>query len=108
MGDPIKINVDLESSSINDAIAKAVVESRLGAAIKERIEAFLNNKSYGSPSLSDAMRSAVDSELQKIVTEMIHREFAATIKERVREQMTEKVITELVVKAVDKITSRYG
>lgn len=104
----MEIKVDLEASAVNDAIAKAVVESRLGVALKERIETFLSAKnSYGSPSFSDAMKHAVDSELEKIVLNLIHTDFKTAIEAKVREAMTEAVISELVVKAMEKLNSRW-
>ena len=104
----MEINVNLEPTAINDAIAKAVVESRLGVALKERIESFLSdNRGYGSPSFQDAMKYAVDQELMKIVMALIHNEYAETIRETVRAHMTEAVISDLVVKAMGKLSSRY-
>lgn len=103
----MQINVDLEASKVNDAISKAVVESRLGEALKERIEKFLNNDGYGKPRFSDAMHHAVDSELQRILMDLIHNEYAESIREKVRAAMTEEVVTELVTKAIDKVHSRW-
>jgi len=103
----MEINVNLEANAVNEAIAKAVVESRLGAALKERIEKFLDDKShYGVPNFSDAMKRAVDDELQKIVTQLIHNEYADSIREKVRSQLTDELVSDLVCRAVEKLGDR--
>ena len=100
----MNIEVDLQPTAINDAIATAVVASRLGVAIKERIETFLNeDHGYGSPTLSRAMMIAVDAELQKIVTQFINVEYCETIREMVREHLTEDVVSHLVMQAIERL-----
>ena len=100
----MNIEVDLQPTAINDAIATAVVSSRLGVAIKERIETFLNEDRYcGSPTLEKAMTMAVDAELYKIVTQFIHGEYSETIREQVREHLTEDVVSHLVMQAIERL-----
>lgn len=104
----MEVKVDLEPTAINDAIAKAVVESRLGVAIKERIEKFLSDEhTYGYPSFSKAMEQAVDSELQKIVMQFINTEYAEKIRAKVREHLTDDVISALTIKAFEKLNQRF-
>lgn len=104
----MEVKVNVEASHVNEVIAKAVVESQLGVALKDRIEKFLNEeKHYGGPSFSKAMEQAVDSELQTIVMKMINTEYAEKIRAAVREKLTEDVITALVTKAFEKLNQRY-
>lgn len=100
----MEIKVDLEANAVNDAIAKAVVESRLGVALKERIESFLNEKHhYNSLSFSDAMTKAVDAELKNIVIQLINTEYREAIQQKVREKLSDEVLWAMVDRAMERL-----
>lgn len=104
----MQIEVDIEANHINEAVSKAVVDSELGVAVKDRINKFLNEeKRYGDSNLNDAIKQAVDGTLKDLVTSMIRDDYGPQIREKIKELLTEEVLQTLVSKAWDAFERRY-
>lgn len=92
-------SVLIDSDAINRYLAERILESALGERLHETVEQALKQLgSYGN----DPLKSAVFAEVQKHVRECVSDEFAATIRTRVREKMTDEYIDDLVARAIQQ------
>lgn len=101
MSEGIAISVD--PAAINEYVAKQIIDSALGERLKETVEEALKQLSrYGN----DPLKSAVQSEINKQVLNLVHTEFAPQIEAAVREAMTSEFINGLALGFVSSITAQ--
>lgn len=99
----MELGVTVDPESINKYIADQILESALGERLHETVvEALKQLSHYGN----DPLKSAVQSEVQKQIMELVRTEFSDQIKTAVREKMTDEFISSLVGDFVSRITTQ--
>lgn len=99
--EPVAVTVD--PAAVNDYIAKQIIDSALGERLKETVDEALKALGrYGN----DPLKSAVISEVQKQIINLVQTEFAPQIEAAVREAMTPEFINNLATGFVSSITAR--
>lgn len=101
-----EIKVEIDAASVNEYVAKAVLDSTLGNEIKKQIDAAIASmmSSYDNP-VRNVVRRVVEEEVRNA---LLHDEKnLAIIQAKVREFMTEDVLTDLCGKAWDTLMSKY-
>lgn len=101
MSEALPISVD--PAAINEYVAKQIIDSALGERLKETVEEALKQLGrYGN----DPLKSAVQSEINQQVINLVRTEFASQIEEAVRAAMTPEFISGLATQFVSSITAR--
>ena len=103
MAEGIPISVD--PSAINEYVAKQIIDSALGERLHETVEDALKQLGrYGN----DPLKTAVQSEINKCILELVRTEFSSQIEEAVREALTPEFINQLVTAFVSSITAQIN
>jgi uncharacterized membrane-anchored protein YjiN (DUF445 family) len=100
----MEIKVDLTPEQINNQIAEAIAKSAIGENLKKTIEAEVQkiSNNYNNP-LAPIIQRFMSEEIQRVVRE----EYAETLKEFVKEQVTEKFTNDLLKSMWEKWETRY-
>lgn len=101
MSEALPISID--PAAINEYVAKQIIDSALGERLKETVaEALQKLNGYGN----DPLKSAVQSEINQQIINLVRTEFAPQIQEAVREAMTPEFINGLAHGFVSSITAQ--
>lgn len=97
------ISISVDPNAINEYIAAKIIDSAIGERLKETVDQALKSLgSYGN----DPLKSAVTSEVNKYVMELVRTEFSEQIKTAVRTAMTPEFINKLTEGYVASITTK--
>ena len=97
-----EITANIDGASIQEAMAKAVLESSVGEHIKKAIEKILK-ETYSTRSI---VQTAVESAVRDLVeNEAIHliSERAEAVRDRVRESITDAVVESAIQAMLAKV-----
>lgn len=98
-----EIPISVEPSAINEYLARQIIDSALGERLKETVEEALKQLGkYGN----DPLKSAIVSEINTNIMQLVRTEYASQIESAVREQMTPEFINSLVTDFMASITTR--
>lgn len=98
-----ELGISVNPNAINEYIAKQIIESTLGERLQETVDEALNAfGKYGN----DPLKSAVTSQIHKIIMEVVNTEFSEQIRTAVRAQMTDDFINSLVSGFVSSVTTK--
>lgn len=101
MSDGLPISID--PIAINEYISKQIIESTLGERLEETVtEALKAFSRYGE----DPLKSAVKSEINKQIMNLVQTEFSGQIETAVREHMTPEFINNLVQNFMASVTAQ--
>lgn len=96
------MNINIEPKQIERAIAEAVINSAIGKTIDDvingELKAMADQWNDKSP-----LKQAIRKEVSNIVYQLVRDEYSESIKAAVREQLTEKVLLEIVGSAMVKL-----
>lgn len=100
--------MQLTPEQINEFIAKAVLESQIGEAVKASVARAMEDlrKSYNNPFDEVIKRHIVqmiDAEVLTVYKPMLE----AGIKEAMARHMTDEVVTKIIDAAMERLRSRY-
>lgn len=97
-----KLELGIDPQAINRYIAERVLESALGERLRETVDEALKGLSrFGN----DPLKSAVQSQVTRIVAEIVEQEHKPRIAAIVREQLTDEVISSIAAATVAKLMS---
>lgn len=92
----MSIEVNIDAQAVQEHVAKAIVDSTLGEAIKKAVEKALQS-SYGGGSVVDqAVSAAVYEQVRLYARELVREEFAPQIREAVRAGLTDEKLDAIV------------
>ena len=100
--------MELTAQQVNDFLAKAVMESQIGAVTKAAVQKAVDemSKSYQNP-FDGAIRShiqiLIESELKTVYKPVLE----AKVKELLTRTLTDELIEKIVDAGIEKIKSRY-
>lgn len=97
----LKISVD--PASVNEFIAKKLLESTLGDRLNELVEQAI--KDMGSYS-SNPLKSAISAEINKALVEYVREKYSEKIKAFVDEKMTDEFISSMVTGFMSTLTNK--
>jgi len=104
------VQISLTPDQVNQWLTQAVLDSTLGQQVKDVIEAELGKLFEKSYSLSHGFDTAVGrlvrEEVLKLVREYILVEHVDAIRAKVKEAITDAVISRLIAAAVDTTMDR--
>jgi len=102
--DPV-IPITVSPESINEYIAKQIIDSALG----EHVEAAIKDTIKGLGKYSqDPIRNGLNSEINKYMMELIRTKYALQIDKAVREAMTPEFINNLCTSFINSITAKIN
>lgn len=93
------IKVDIDPEKVNQMVVQAILQSAIGEEIQKEINNVL--KAWDSP-VKKAIAKVIDREMVSIISE----EFGPTIKEKVKDLVTDDLLTDLVNKAWENFRNR--
>lgn len=97
------IPVSVDPEAINKYIADQILESALGDRLHETVATALKALTgFGN----DPLKTAVISEINKQITDLVAKEYAEMIRNSVREKLTDEFIDNLVNGFINSITVR--
>lgn len=94
------MQVNIEPDDIQQAIVDAVIASTLGEAIKSVIQKELDDLCQHR---EGAIKKAIRLEIQKIVLFVIRDEYGEVIRAAVREELSDRLVTEIASKALEAV-----
>lgn len=95
--------ISVDPDAINEYVAQKIIDSALGERLHETVEEALKALGkYGS----DPLKSAVTSEVNKQMMQLVTDEYADTIRDAVRAKLTGEFIDSLVDGFVRSITAQ--
>lgn len=94
------MEIKLDKSTVEQAVADAIVNSAIGDHIKKAVDEMLS-KGWDSP-----IRKAVEQMIMTTALKMVQAEYADRIKEAVKVHMTEAVLNETVLRMWDEVWKR--
>lgn len=94
------MEIKLDKSTVEQAVADAIVNSAIGDHIKKAVDEMLS-KGWDSP-----IRKAVEQMIMTTALKMVQAEYADRIKEAVKVHMTEVVLNETVLRMWDEVWKR--
>jgi hypothetical protein len=94
-----EIKVELSGENVNQAIATAILESTLGAAIQREVGEYLKKltQTWDSP-----IKGIIEQEARKLIIQVLN-EHKQQIRAEVEKQMTEAMITRVVSDAIERV-----
>jgi transposase len=97
----VKVNIP-EPEDINKSITAAIAQSAIGVKLREVIEAELAKLSntYNNP-----IEKVVQDEIRKLLYQIIRDEYEEPIKEKIREILTEELLSEITFRALEAWTA---
>ena len=101
----VPVNVGITAEQVNQALAKAVLESAIGRELKKIVDAKAEEFRRGS--WNNPLENAVDEEMKRLVMQVMAQEFGPHIKQRLKELLTEKITDDFVSKLWEKALERY-
>ncbi len=103
----MEVNIDAEE--LNQAIVTAVLDSALGAHVKNIIEDELDKftSPHGSP-----LKKALEVEIQRLIMMTVRDDYGETIKAKMKEILTDQAVGDAVAAAwaalEDKLDQLHG
>ena len=100
--------MELTPEQVNSFIANAILESQIGAVVKEAVDRSITDlsRSYNNP-FDQVIKNEVASLIQKEVAEQYRPQLEAGIKAAIAKHMTDEVVSKIINAAIEKLGRTY-
>ncbi len=103
----IDIKVKIDAQNVNEYVAKAILESALGAEIEKALKEVVTETCGGGLYGSNPLKAAIEKEVSNTIHKFIHTEYKEQIKKHIRDHITEEVLADITSKAWEAFKDRY-
>lgn len=100
--------MELTPQQINDFIAKAVLDSAIGEAVKAAVDKVLSDlqKSYNNP-FETVIKSHVTSMIDKVLATQFAPQIEAGVKAALDKSLTDEVLKSITAAAIERLRRNY-
>lgn len=100
------IKIDVDPKQVNEAVAKAIIESSLGKQIKERLESKYREL-HDSYRLSSDIDNEIDRCIKQHIREVISKDFTPQIDAYIKKKITDEVLKQFVDRVFENYRERF-
>lgn len=99
----MEIEVQIDAEQVNKHVTEAILNSTLGAKLKEAIEKSVNDTSsgYNRYGLGSVIEEVVKNEVRNVIMELIRTQYQHVIEEGVKAKLTEDYVGKMFEKLWD-------
>jgi uncharacterized protein YajQ (UPF0234 family) len=104
----MELKVNLDAATVNQYVAQAVLDSAIGDQINQVLQEKISNigKSWNPDNpLRKVIEAEISNQIQKLIRE---REYADLIRETIKKQITEELISKITTAAFEAFLDKIG